>query len=113
MDLPDRDGNPTEQVVEFVEEVLTTVSQSAITKCLEATSPLEQGPKPIWIHTWTLKDALDTLDFQNLLKMSINESENVYMVSRLNLPEYTDIAMKMNWGQPFEPQNTSTVKSAK
>ena len=55
-----------------------------------------QGPKPVWINTWSLSDIQDNDTFLKTLKEATN-GKTVYMVSRMYRSEYLDFASKMDW----------------
>ena len=61
-----------------------------------------QGPKPVWINTWSLSDIQDNDKFLNILKEATNAGQKihgktVYIVSRMYRSEYLDFASKMDW----------------
>ena len=99
------DEKSTKQINLFKKEVVETIlSRSPNKTQLVAQDPTKDGPKPVWIQTWSLTEAQDDQKFLNTLKEATktenvknNDSGDIYMVSRLDRKEYQDFASKMGW----------------
>ena len=118
MNVPPSNIKPTIQLSLVFEEIVGTLLASTplnhglLTSCKESgvnprlketkqTSLLvqntsRQGPKPVWINTWSLSDIQDNDTFLKTLKEATN-GKTVYMVSRMYRSEYLDFASKMDW----------------
>ena len=119
MNVPSSHIKPTFQLSQVFQEIVGTLLASTplnyglLTSCKESganprlketkgTNTSRQGPKPVWINTWSLSDIQDNDTFLKTLKEATNagpkiHGKTVYMVSRMYRSEYLDFASKMDW----------------
>ena len=124
MNVPSSHIKPTFQLSQVFQEIVGTLLASTplnyglLTSCKESganprlketkgtnllvPNTSRQGPKPVWINTWSLSDIQDNDTFLKTLKEATNagpkiHGKTVYMVSRMYRSEYLDFASKMDW----------------